>query len=57
MIAGHRRKRACELAGIETIPVIVKNVSRNDAERLMIESNLHFQTNKALNKELDTRMM
>ena len=24
MIAGHRRKRACELAGIETIPIIVK---------------------------------
>ena len=57
MIAGHRRKRACELAGIATIPVIVKNVSRNDAERLMIESNLHFQTNKALNIELDTRMI
>ena len=57
MIAGHRRKRACDLAGIATIPVIVKNVSRNDAERLMIESNLHFQTNKALNIELDTRMI
>ena len=41
MIAGHRRKRACELAGIETIPIIVKNINRDEATILMGESNLH----------------
>ena len=40
MIAGHRRKRACELAGIETIPIIVKNINRDEATILMGESNL-----------------
>lgn len=40
MVAGHRRKRACELAGIETIPVIVKNINRDEATILMGESNL-----------------
>lgn len=40
MIAGHRRMRACELAGIETIPVIVKNVTRDDAIIIMGETNL-----------------
>ena len=40
MIAGHRRKRACELAGIETIPIIVKNIDRDEATILMGESNL-----------------
>lgn len=40
MISGHRRKRACELAGISTIPVIVKEISRDEATILMGESNL-----------------
>ena len=40
MIAGHRRKRAYELAGIETIPIIVKNINRDEATILMGESNL-----------------
>lgn len=40
MIAGHRRMRACELAGIEMIPVIIKNVTRDDAIIIMGETNL-----------------
>ncbi len=40
MIAGHRRMRASELAGIETLPVIVKNISRDEATIIMIETNL-----------------
>lgn len=40
MISGHRRKRACELAGISTIPVIVKEINRDEATILMGESNL-----------------
>lgn len=38
MIAGHRRKRACELAGIETIPIIVKNINRDEATILMAKA-------------------
>ena len=28
LIAGHRRKRGCELAGLDTMPVIVRNLDR-----------------------------
>ncbi len=40
MIAGHRRMRACELAGIEALPAIVKNVTRDEAIIIMGETNL-----------------
>ncbi len=40
LISGHRRKRACEIAGIETMPVIVKNLDRDEAIVIMVDSNL-----------------
>ena len=40
IISGHRRKRACELAGIETIPVIVRDLDNDEATILMVDSNL-----------------
>jgi ParB family chromosome partitioning protein len=40
MISGHRRIRACELAGIDTIPAIVRNVDRDTAIIMMVDSNL-----------------
>jgi len=40
LIAGHRRKHACELAGIETMPVIVRDLDRNSAIIYMVDSNL-----------------
>lgn len=40
MIAGHRRKRACEIAGIDTVKARVTDVSRDDAVLLMVDSNL-----------------
>lgn len=40
LIAGHRRMRASELAGIETLPVIVKNINRDEATIIMGETNL-----------------
>jgi len=40
LIAGHRRKRACELAGLETMPVIVRNMDRDAAIIAMVDSNL-----------------
>ena len=40
LISGHRRKHACELAGLETMPVIVRNIDRNTATIIMVDSNL-----------------
>ena len=40
LIAGHRRKHACELAGIKTMPVIVREIDRNAAVIIMVDSNL-----------------
>lgn len=40
LIAGHRRKRASELAGKETMPVIVRNLDDDAAIIIMVDSNL-----------------
>lgn len=40
LISGHRRKKACELAGIERMPVIVRNMDRDEAIIFMVDSNL-----------------
>ena len=40
LISGHRRMRACELAGIETLPVIVRDMDDDTAIIFMVDSNL-----------------
>lgn len=40
MVSGHRRKHACELAGIETIPCRVQDLTRDEAVIAMVDSNL-----------------
>ncbi len=40
LVAGHRRKRACELAGLETMPVIVRDLDDDAAILVMVDSNL-----------------
>ena len=40
IISGHRRKRACELADIKTMPAIVRNMDDNMAVIAMVDSNL-----------------
>lgn len=40
LIAGHRRKYACEIAGLDTMPVIVRDIDRNVATIIMVDSNL-----------------
>ena len=40
MISGHRRKRACELAGVKQIRCIVKNLTDDEATILMVDSNI-----------------
>ncbi len=40
ILSGHRRKRACELAGRKTMPVIVRELSDDAAVIFMVDSNL-----------------
>lgn len=40
LIAGHRRKRACELAGLEIMPVVIRNYSDDEATVVMVDTNL-----------------
>ena len=49
MVAGHRRKKASELAMIEKIPCIVKDLSDEEATILMVDSNI--QRDKVLPSE------
>lgn len=44
LISGHRRKYACEVLGIELIPVIVRDMSRDEAVIEMVDSNLQRES-------------
>ena len=44
IISGHRRQHAAELAGLETLPVIVREMSDDAAVILMVDSNLQRET-------------
>ena len=49
LVSGHRRKRACELAGFDTLRCEVVNLSKEEATILMVESN--FQRSQILPSE------
>lgn len=40
LVAGHRRKRACELSGLEKMPVIIKDLTDDEATVIMVDSNI-----------------
>lgn len=44
LVAGHRRHHACELAGMETMPVIVRELDDDAATILMVDSNLQRES-------------
>ena len=44
LISGHRRKHACELVGLETMPVIVRNIDLDTATIYMVDSNLQRES-------------
>ena len=44
LIAGHRRRRASELAGRETMPVIVRDLDDDQATIIMVDSNLQRES-------------
>ena len=48
IIAGHRRKHACELAGLTTMPVIVRDIDRNTATIMMVTLDLIIKTEQKM---------
>ena len=44
IVSGHRRKKACELAGLDTVKAEVREMTRDEAIILMVESNLQRST-------------
>ena len=56
LVAGHRRKRACELAGLETMPVIVRDLDRDEAIIIMVDSNLQRENISPIEKAKALKM-
>ena len=44
IVSGHRRCHASELAGLETVPVIVRNLDDDEATLIMVDSNLQRES-------------
>ena len=44
IIAGHRRKRGCELAGLEEMPVIVRDITDDEAIIVMVDTNIQRES-------------
>lgn len=40
LLSGHRRKRGCELAGLKTMPVIIRDISDDEAVIIMVDANI-----------------
>ena len=56
IIAGHRRKAACEWAGIDEVPVIVREMDDADAVIAMVDSNLQREHIKPSEKAFAYKM-
>lgn len=50
IVAGHRRKRACELAGLKTIPAIIRDIDRDMATIIMVDTNLQRENISPMEK-------
>lgn len=44
LIAGHRRHHACQMAGLQTMPVLVREMDDDEATIIMVDSNLQRET-------------
>ena len=51
LISGHRRKHACELAGLDTMPVIIRTIDHDAATIIMVDSNLQRGESKIISSE------
>ena len=56
LVSGHRRKRACELAGMETMPVIVRNLDRDSAIIVMVDTNIQRENISPIEKAKALKM-
>ncbi len=50
IVAGHRRKHACELAGLETMPCLVRDIDRDLATIIMVDTNLQRENISPMEK-------
>lgn len=55
IVAGHRRKRACELAGLDTMPVIVRDLDR-DTAIIMVDTNIQRENIPPMEKAKALKM-
>lgn len=55
MVAGHRRKRAAELAELPEIPCIVRNLTDDEAIIVMVDSNLQREKSSRPKRRLPTK--
>ena len=56
LIAGHRRKRACELAGLDAMPVIVRDLDRDEAIIIMVDTNIQRENISPIEKAKALKM-
>ena len=56
LVSGHRRKRACELAGLDTMPVIVREMDRDTAIIFMVDSNIQRENISPMEKAKALKM-
>ncbi len=56
IVSGHRRTKACELAGLTTVKAEIKELSRDEAIILMVESNLQRTTILSSEKAFSYKM-
>ena len=56
LVSGHRRKRACELAGLDTMPVIVRDLDRDTAIIFLVDSNIQRENISPMEKAKALKM-
>jgi ParB family chromosome partitioning protein len=56
LVSGHRRKRACELAGLDAMPVIVRDMDRDTAIIFMVDSNIQRENISPMEKAKALKM-
>ena len=56
LVAGHRRKRACELAGLDAMPVIVRDLDQDSAIIMMVDTNIQRENISPIEKAKALKM-
>ena len=56
LISGHRRKRGCEMAGLQTMPVIIRNLDDDAAVLVMVDSNIQREELLQSERAFDYKM-